>query len=423
MRTTTRHGAALSLLWLLACGGGSDGPTIPCADGDARCGRPCDSAQTCPAALYCSDTAVCAKQCSSEHACANAGVCSADGRCSGGTATAGVGGVGGAAGAAGGGGVGAGLGGAGSGGRGNLPGCGDTVVQAMRVTPTVLLIVDQSGSMTEDFETSSRWTALRDSLLSEPDGLISSLQSQVRFGLSLYSARAGDGPVEGMCPLVTNVAPELNNRAAIAATYTSEEPIDETPTGDAIAAVLQQLMLPANFDPIATPIVFVLATDGEPDRCEDPNPEDDADIATAKQEVVDAVTAAFQRGIRTYVISVGSDLSEEHQRAVANAGLGRTAGQPDAEFWRAGDDQSLRMALTEIVGTQISCDVSLNNNVTGDACRGTVTLAGAPLTCNDPNGWQLTDPTHIRLLGSACSSVMSDPTAVLSVSFPCDVLQ
>jgi hypothetical protein len=293
----------------------------------------------------------------------------------------------------------------------------------MRVTPTVTLVIDQSGSMEEDFAGRSRWEALRESLLAEPAGLITALQSRVQFGVALYSATAEDGPVEGTCPMLTSVPAALNNRSGIAAVYESAEPIDETPTGDAITLAVQQLNLPANFDPLATPHAFILATDGEPDRCEDPNPDTDAENAMAKDEVVAAVTAAFMRGIRTYVISVGDDLSEDHQLAVANAGVGHQAGQPDAPFWRAGDDQDLRMALTEIVGTQISCDISLNTSVQGNPCSGTVTLQNMPLTCNDANGWELVDPTHIRLKGTACTSLNADPSSVLKVSFPCDVLQ
>jgi hypothetical protein len=138
--------------------------------------------------------------------------------------------------------------------------------------------------------------------------------------------------------------------------------------------------------------------------------------------VVAAVTRAFQRGIRTYVISVGSDLSMSHQREVANAGVGQQAGQPDADFWRAGDDQSLRAALTAIVGSKLSCDISLNGSVQGDPCQGTVKFKGMALTCKDRDGWDLIDPTHIRLLGAACDRLNNEPDAILEVKFPCKVV-
>src|SRR5688500_4144042 len=54
--------------------------------------------------------------------------------------------------------------------------CADVVLTATPVTPNVILMVDQSGSMTESFGGSNRWDALRDSLMARPDGLVFSLQ-------------------------------------------------------------------------------------------------------------------------------------------------------------------------------------------------------------------------------------------------------
>jgi hypothetical protein len=108
--------------------------------------------------------------------------------------------------------------------------CADTLVRTSRVTPTVILLVDQSSSMEEDFGDGSRWNVLRDFLLQDPEGLIADLQQQVRFGLALYSAEEDAAE----CPLVTTVEPAIDNYDAIAATYREAEPIGDTPTGDSI---------------------------------------------------------------------------------------------------------------------------------------------------------------------------------------------
>ena len=300
--------------------------------------------------------------------------------------------------------------------------CADKRVYAARVTPTVILIVDQSGSMNDDFSgAGSRWNVLRDFLLQEPDGLIADLQKQVRFGLALYSARSaadGGSQPEGECPLVTTVAPALDNFKAIADVYRANEPIDDTPTGDSIDKVVEDLHLATDPDTKRNPTVFVLATDGEPDRCEELDPQTDA----AKMEAIDAVTRAFKLGIRTFVISVGNEVGADHQQAIANAGLGKKPGDANAEYWVAGDDKSLRMALTEIVGAQLGCEVTLNGKVDGgDPCDGTVKLNGKALECNGADGWKLTDPMHIKLLGSACTLLKSTDEVDLEVSFPCSV--
>jgi len=295
--------------------------------------------------------------------------------------------------------------------------CAAQRVQARRVTPNVILVVDQSGSMVEGFGDSNRWDALRDSLLAEPDGLVATLQPAVRFGLALFSSEAGDsGPAAGMCPLLTWVDPALDNLDAISAVYAPADPLDETPTGESIDAVLERLTMTP--DPSADPTIFILATDGEPDTCAEPNPQN------GQEESVAAVERAYLAGIRSFVISVGNDVGMAHLQDVANAGIGRRAGDPDAPFWVAGDDEGLRTALSDIVGGELSCVITLEGRIEDltQACTGTVMLDGNPLACDDPDGWRAVDGTHIELTGAACERLLSNPRATLEASFPCGVI-
>jgi hypothetical protein len=373
--------------------------------------------------LFCSTEGKCSKQCGQllGQACEDGLECSSDGRCT----------EPGAAGPSGGSNGGFGNSDAGvpapgtAGTAGTAPPqpnvCADTRVNATRLTPTVILIIDQSSSMDEDFQGgTTRWQTLKDFLLAQdPDGLIADLQGQVNFGLAMYSAEsAPDGGLPlGECPIVTTVAPGPDNFEAIRAVYEPAGTIEDTPTGDSIDKIIDDLGL-ATPDPDAQddPIVFILATDGEPDRCEELDPQNGQDEAIA------AVERAFSLGIRTFIISVGEGtVSAEHQQAVANAGLGVQPGEPDAEYWEAGNDASLRAALTEIVGGQLGCDVQLNGSVEGgDACLGKVMLNGSMLPCDDPDGWELTSPNTIRINGAACDSLKSTDF-VLEVSFPCSV--
>jgi hypothetical protein len=283
----------------------------------------------------------------------------------------------------------------------------------------VVLLVDQSSSMTDDFGgDGSRWDVLRNFLLGEPDGLIFDLQGQVRFGFAMYSAVSGgmDPLPIGECPMITSVQPALDNFDAIAAIYSDADVIEDTPTGDSIDAVIDSLGLTTNPDLMADPVVLILATDGEPDRCEELDPQN------GQEEAIAAATRAFSMGVRTFIISVGDEVSDEHQQDMANAGLGRAPGDPDAEYWEVGDDASLRDALSDIVGSQLGCEVQLCGSVAdGDACEGTVTIDGEAIECNDPNGWELSTPSTIRLLGSSCERLKSDDDVVLNVKFPCSV--
>lgn len=294
--------------------------------------------------------------------------------------------------------------------------CAAQRVMARRVTPNVIVIVDQSSSMTEDFGRTNRWDGLRDSLLDTPDGLIATLESSVRFGLALYSSRADDGPAIGMCPMITWVDPAIDNFDAIDAVYGPADPIDETPTGESIDAVLARITdVP---DPTDDPTIFILATDGEPDTCGEPNPQ------TGQDESVAAIERAYDRAIRTFVISVGNDVGMDHLQDVANAGVGRGAGDPDAPFWVAGDDEGLRSALVEIVGGELSCVITLEGRIEDltEACTGTVVLDGTTIPCDDDNGWRAIDETHIELLGTACDRLQSNPRATLEATFPCGVI-
>ena len=362
----------------------------------ATCDVPCSAAEPCEGAFYCADEGVCTADCDPLRPTLGCpmGICRDDGRCepierADGSADG-----------------------------SNV--CADVRVEARRVTPNVILIVDQSGSMTSSFGGGNRWDSLRGSLLDRPDGLIDSLQSTVRFGLALYSAEA-DGnssdPVPGMCPLIEWVSPELDNYDRIDAVYGPADPIDETPTGASIDAVLDRLMMTP--DPSTEPTIFILATDGEPDTCEQPNPQE------GQPEALAAAERAYRAGIRTFIISVGEGtVSASHLQDMANAGLGRGPADPDAEYWVAGDDAGLRSALRDIVGGELSCVVTLEGRIQNldQACAGTVRLNRVPLPCDDPNGWRAIDETHIELQGDACDTLQSGPGVQLEATFPCDII-
>ncbi len=299
------------------------------------------------------------------------------------------------------------------------PGCVDLDVDFARVTPTVVLLIDQSSSMEADFDNGvDRWDTLVNTLSNPQSSLIKKLENSVRFGMALYSSLNGFGTDlqnPNVCPQLTSVDIALGNFSAMSDVLTSDanDPVDDTPTAESVAAVAAQL---AAF-PEEGPKSIILATDGDPDTCEDPNSNAQE---SSKALSVGAVTAAFANGIPTHVISVGDEATESHLKDLAVAGAG---GDPAAEAYTALDTDALADAFERIISGVRTCDFTLEGTVdAGDAARGTVILDGQALAFGDPNGWEMPNPTTVRLLGDACEAIHADATGI-SMSFPCDAIQ
>ena len=284
--------------------------------------------------------------------------------------------------------------------------CGEVEIDFEMQTPTVVLLIDQSGSMSESFGDGDRWTVVRDSLLDADDGVVAALESVVRFGVELYTSHGGDGG--GECPILTGVDPALDNYDAIHDVFFDSAPDGDTPTGESIAAVAAMLAAAADTDEQ----IIVLATDGEPDTCEVPNPQ------TGQAEAVDGAEDAFALGFRTYIISVGDDISLEHMQAMANAGAGTDDSDP-APYYQALDQDALVAAFEEIVYGVRDCELELEGAVQeGMEEQCVVEVDGAEVPYDDPDGWTLEDPSTMLLLGATCEAIQTGDVTI-DVECPC----
>lgn len=286
-------------------------------------------------------------------------------------------------------------------------GCVDVTVDVEPVIPTLVMLIDQSGSMTSDFNGVSRWNAVYDTLMDSTDGVVLQLEDRVRFGLALYTSNGGDAG--GTCPMMVEEPPVLNNYVAIDTTYAPEGPGGDTPTGDSIDVVAATLMA----FPEPGPKGIVLATDGEPDTCEVPNPQ------TGQAEAIAAAQNAYTDGISTYIISVGNQVSEQHLQEMANAGVGKlpTDMMDPAPFYQALDSQQLVDAFQAIIAEFVSCEFTLNGEITGDPCDGTIEIDGQEIDCGVD--WDATSSDTIELLGDACELIKDGEDHTIEVTFPC----
>jgi hypothetical protein len=336
--------------------------------------------------------------------------------------------------------------------------CAEGISNTSPVTPTIWLVIDGSGSMADEFGGSTRWESLRSALMA-PDGVVSGLQQNVRFGMVIYSggeqmvpactggvvnfacgcytgaedacctaACGGTPPVPvGMCADLVVVAPAISNFMTLDTAYPAHEIGGWTPTDRALEHVVTQLPVlndPSLPDLKKDPIYVILATDGAPnDQCGGMGLGGGGGGAAGfqpvvAQRVVDSVTAGVQKGMHMFVISLAGDDPElsAHLDQVANIG---SPGQKP--FVPAGKDE-LVAALQQIIGGA-TCQVELNGTVAaGQECSGEVQLNGTALPCNGPDGWSMVNERTVQLQGTACSSFVAVASQV-HAAFPCSVFR
>jgi hypothetical protein len=324
--------------------------------------------------------------------------------------------------------------------NGDGGGCNDLHVKYEKLIPTVLLLVDESGSMFENQyptgSNTSRWVVLRNAIL-DPAGFLKTLEGKVRFGLATYTS---DNNNLGTCPIMsakTTIA--LGNAATIEAAYPGvNKPYSykgDTPTAAAIKASAK--VLAGVTDP--GPKYILLATDGDPDDCKQADPNCGQDESVAETQ------AAFMQKIGTFVIGISDDVHAVFLQDIANAGAGlpvvrhtgpncdpnqpppylgtyATAATMNAPYYAPANQAALATALNTIIGNIRSCVLEMHGKIVLEkAGDGKVHLDGKVLTFNDPNGWKVVDATHVELVGQACSTLNSEDTPQVDITFPCDV--
>jgi len=323
-----------------------------------------------------------------------------------------------------------------SGGSDTGGGCNDLTVEFEAQTPTVILLIDRSGSMFDQAYGSSpdRWSPLYDVLMDATNGVVAALQSTVRFGFAAYT----NDPGQAACPILDEVAPTLDNYSAIDQIYSSlgtKPPFKaETPTGVSVSAVAASLA--AFTEP--GPKYIVLATDGEPDTCAHPDPQ------CGQDESIVAVQAAFDEGIRTFVIGIGNEVGGKHLSDLANAGAGLAVEEPDAsflntcvnsgiasmaaeyatvggdaEYYQPADQAALQDNLSAIIEGVRECGYELKESVKLDkAAECEVLIDGVPV--EHATGWTLVDEETLELLPGACHQLQM--AQQIDISCPCEAI-
>lgn len=372
---------------LAACGGKAGDNTTLCdgtASEPAACSQACDPSpnapNTCPSGYHCNQAGVCDALCViGDDRCPAGTKCSADGYCNDdGTGIAGT----------------------------VDADCPAIHFTPTRVTPSIELVLDRSGSMA-----GTRYNSLKTALFDPTNGAIVNTQAQVYFGEMLFSGSqtpCTDGPPGSLN--ITNFSTNgrvLNNATAMSTLTTSVPgPSGSTPTSAALDTAAT-LFTGANAPPAGSPPIILLATDGEPNAC-DGSGDSGRSVSSTAQNYAD--------GIRTYVIGIDQDVGKDFLQAIANAGVGKTSGAP---YYVATNPQELTDAFNAIITSAISCDVTINQMVDpASAPHATVTLNGTTLVYG--TDWTLgSDKMTIHIQGAACATLKNTPGADVEATFPC----
>lgn len=273
----------------------------------------------------------------------------------------------------------------------------------MPTTPSIGLVLDQSGSMIDNnLGNQTRYAAMRDALVGGT-GVVTQLESKAYFGASLYTC-------DGNNLLEINEVPRAINNATVVRTLIDSKLNvrgGNTPTHSAINRMVTTFAQTP--PPSGSPPVIVLATDGLPNSCSNTG-------GGGQGPSVQAAAAAYAAGIPVYVLAINSTSS--HFQDMANAGQGHQQGQPNVPYYPVANAQDLKDAFDTIINGVISCDLSLTSSIDpAQAMSGTVVVNG--MTLNYGTDWILVNGNVIRILGGACTALKSTPNPTVNASFPC----
>jgi hypothetical protein len=346
----------------------------------------------------------------------------------GGSSSAGVGGGNGSAGSGG-----LGNSGSGLGGGADAATCASEVHKGQVIPLDMFIMVDQSGSMTDEVTgpngtTAQKWTLLVQAFTSFLDDPGS---AGLGAGIGYFPIPAID---DSSCDAATYAAPDVpiaalpGNASAIIASLNGHKPGGQTPTVPALSGALDYAKSWATSHPTHK-VVVAYATDGDPHGCSNDT------VAVAAGVAQEA--AVGTPPIQTYVIGIGGNLTSLGQIAE-----GGSTGQAIIVNTSQDTAQQLLAAMNEIrAASAVPCVLTIPVGDAGPVDFTKVNIVespsdgGAPFTvlqvpglstC-DPGtgGWYYDDPsapTRIELCSATCDAITVDLTSQVDVQLGCKTL-
>jgi hypothetical protein len=290
--------------------------------------------------------------------------------------------------------------------------CGGAEIDVTVVASNLLIELDRSCSMTAKVGGVKKWLIAANSL----SKLTTQYASKIRFGLALFP-----DTVEPKCEqaaIAIPVAPDQESaiQSLMTASLAKNDP--NYPNGPCVTnidtAMKQAYEDPALDDP-ARPSYVLLVTDGKQAGC------------NAGGGFNGAVTYAeqlrTQKGVNTYVVGFGGEVSKNKLNELATAG-GTALPDPVIKYYQADDQAGLDAALLSIASNAVGCVFQLDE-APDDPNDIFVFFNDDPTgIARDPshmNGWDYDPMTQqITFYGAACDAIQSNTVSDVDIVFGCD---
>ena len=310
--------------------------------------------------------------------------------------------------------------------------------QLQKASPTVMFLLDSSGSMDEKFSANgdSRWQSLQSSL-----GIaLPSVDSTMEIGALLFPSNRSNTSCS--VPSAPDLSPGFGNVAPLLSLMQGTTPLGGTPTADALDVASAGLL---SVRAASSARALILATDGGPNcnvsldpstcTCADPSQTacgqsggpQDAQLCLDDTRTVSRIASYASQGLPTYVIGihdVGNNQNDSVLNAMADAG-----GRPQAgteHYYSATSQGDLEGALVTI-RNQLGACTYLTSSVPSQDGSITVTVGSTviPFDPTGKQGWRWGDEANGEIIfaGNACKEITSPEagTQTVSANVACDV--
>jgi von Willebrand factor type A domain len=313
-----------------------------------------------------------------------------------------------------------GAGGSSSGGDAGNGVCGPHRLDAGRVTPDILIVLDRSASMQNTGV--DRWGPS----VSGIEAITRATDDTIHYGLMVFP-RSDTSMVGGTysCePGRVEVPIGANTAGAIQTALDGISPGGATPTAASLEVARGEVLRDYDPDAQATPAYVLLVTDGAP-NCSGGTFSGGQGAAALQPEEVERSIAIIAdlaaKGVKTYVL--GYDARSDRQLVNALNQMAQAGGTGDQEFRPVNDQDSLLAEFQRITGAALSCDYALNGPV-DDPTVVSVKLDGQAVpflqSQGAEDGWTLSGNKRVvTLRGSYCDKLLDGKKRTLEVDVTC----